>query len=424
MKKIIYLCGMMLLSMNIMAQIDLNDDNWECFIDEDFSGVRSWDSHWDDTKNEPDYKPLWRCFSYSNWNSGVTGDIRKRSAYQKTNAVFGSDNTMKLIGELKSQTPMRCDRNVISDNTYSPAPWYKYCHFCDDEEHQHPYVHYYSGKIETINPVGFGYYEIECKMPIHDGANSAFWFWSDLGGTYNEIDVFEHCTRLSNIDLNRQTLSGIWYNPNGTNYAATQDEFGNIIAPGAQRVADYDYFISNSQPALDDYHTFGCLWMPTTVKFYVDGEMIYEFYDSQSIPQSPMWLMITHMEDKDAKVGLDRNNDSIWGNWHDEMTINYVKGYRLRSSCSDDVAIRNAEDFNNYVYSTKHTIVMEGQTNTLTIPADAEFTLRATESITINNGFELLQGSQMTLLVHDCPECSMEGVDLPDYSCGMDNENE
>ena len=28
MKKFIYLCGMMLLSLNMMAQIDLNDKNW------------------------------------------------------------------------------------------------------------------------------------------------------------------------------------------------------------------------------------------------------------------------------------------------------------------------------------------------------------------------------------------------------------
>ncbi len=29
MKKFIYLCGMMLLSLNMMAQIDLNDPNWD-----------------------------------------------------------------------------------------------------------------------------------------------------------------------------------------------------------------------------------------------------------------------------------------------------------------------------------------------------------------------------------------------------------
>ena len=36
MKKFIYFCGMMLLSLNMMAQIDTFDDNWEPIITDDF----------------------------------------------------------------------------------------------------------------------------------------------------------------------------------------------------------------------------------------------------------------------------------------------------------------------------------------------------------------------------------------------------
>ena len=36
MKKFVYLCGMMLLCMNMMAQIDLNDRNWKNVLDEQF----------------------------------------------------------------------------------------------------------------------------------------------------------------------------------------------------------------------------------------------------------------------------------------------------------------------------------------------------------------------------------------------------
>ena len=116
-----------------------------------------------------------------------------------------------------------------------------------------------------------------------------------------------------------------------------------------------------------------------------------------------MWLKVTHTEDIDAWIGLDENLDTIWGDWKDEMTINYIKGYRLKTDCSIDVLIRS--------------LSMGGQNSTLTIPSDRNFTMRAVESVVIDGPFELSLGAQMTLMVHDCPECSMEGVVLPTHNC-------
>ena len=410
MKKYIYLCGMMLLGLNMMAQIDLNDKNWDTLFIEDFSGVRSWDFHWEDQNGELDYQPLWRCFANEMWTSGVTGTIRERHAYQKSNAIFASNHTLKLKEELKSQSPLWCG------DGYVPAPWYKYCHYCEsNHEDQHPCVHYHTGMIESINPVGYGYYEIECKMPVHDGAYSAFWLWSGLGHTYNEIDVFEHCKALCPSNLNTETLSGIWFNPYGSNLHPIQS--GNIIVPGAQRYSNHLDALPESSPSLDEYHTFGCLWLPNRVTFYVDGRIVNNFDDPELIPPHPMWLKITHVEDIDARIGLDEDLDTIWGNWNDEMTINYIKGYRLKADCSSDVAIRNLSDFNGFQYKTKHTITMGGQNSVLIIPTGRNFTMRAVESIIIDGPFELPIGTQMTLMTHDCPECSMEGVEPPTYDC-------
>ena len=202
MKKFLYLCGMMLLSLNMMAQIDLNDKNWDTVFIEDFSGIRSWDSHWDDTKNVPNYNPLWRCFSYSNWASGK----------------------------------------------------------------------------------------------------------------------------------------------------------------------------------------------------------------------------ITHREDKQANPNI--RDGSGWWLGTDEMTINYVKAYQLKSDCDTDAIISTITEFNNYEYSVKRSISMGGTDGPLVIPSNSIFTMRAVESITIDGAFELPQGAEMTLMTHECPQCSMEGVVLPEYNCGMNNENE
>ncbi len=421
MKKFIYLCGMMLITTNIMAQIDLDDQNWKCFIDEDFSIPRYWDSHWEDQNGEQNYQPLWKCFADEIWWSGVIGTINERHAYQRTNVVFSNDSTLKLIGELKSQHPMKCSQNGISDSTYSPAPYYKYCHKCDSVHLQHPYVHYYTGMIETIDPVGYGYYEIECKMPVHNGAYSAFWFWSNLGHTYNEIDVFEHSTNLT-PNLYNESLSGIWYNPFGATVTGVINDYGDTIIPPAQRLASHHHFLPENSTTLDEYHKFGCLWMPERVTFYVDGIAVNDFNDPNMIPPHPMWLKITHVEDFNAKIGIDENNDTIWGDWNDEMTIKYVKAYRLKTDCTDDIVIRNISDFNSYVFSTKHTIIIRGENNTLAIPYGSCFTMRAAESITIDKSFEISQGSEMTLIVHDCPECSMEDVVIPTHNCRTETE--
>lgn len=409
MKKIAYLCTMMLLSVNMMAQIDPNDQNWECFINEDFSGNRSWNAYWDDTRDISGYQSLWRCFAYHSWNSGVTGGVQyERHAYQKDNAIFDTNNhTLRLIEELISQNSLWCN------DGYVPAPWLKYCHFCDAIQNQHPEVHYHTGMIESINPVGYGYYEIECKMPVHEGAYSAFWLWSDLGNKYNEIDVFEHGKRVCHTDLDTETLSGIWYNPDGTNLHPNNNN------SGAHRYGDITHFLSTVQPTLDEYHTFGCLWMPDRVVFYIDGTVINGFYDSDFIPPHPMWLKISHLLDSDAKIVV--NNNSIWGDWSDEMTINYIKGYRLKTDCDSDVTIRSATDFNNYVYSTKHTITIGGQSGSLTIPTNSVFTFRAVENIAIDGELVVPQSVSMTLMCHECPQCSLEGVEFPSYNCGLNN---
>jgi len=417
MKKFIYLCGMMLITINIMAQIDLDDDNWECFINEDFSGNRSWSNLWEDQDlSDPNHVPIWICFTDNLWGDGVTSfDYEHRKydgfhAYQRDNAVFGTDNTLKLKGEFVSHTPLHCTVD------YAHAPWHKYCHYCDPYEEQHPQIHYYAGAIETIDPVGFGYYEIRCKMPIHNWDRSAFWFWSCLGGTYNEIDVFEHTLNLSGNNPARGTLSGIWYNPISTNYSDTS--VGNV----AIRFAHHLHTLPASSSTLDEYHTFGCLWMPERVVWYVDGEVVNECDHPSQIPQFPMWLKITHFQAKNVNIGT--NDNPVVIEYDDEMTIDYVKAYRLKSDCDADVSLRNASDFTNFDYKVKRSITLGSLNGNMTLQNDGSHTLRAVRSITIDGGFEVPVGTSLTLMTQECPQCSMEGMVLPQHNCGMDDAAE
>lgn len=392
----------MLLSLNTMAQIDLNDRNWDTLFIEDFSIVRDWsENKWQD--GSTDATSFWRCFANESWPDGVTTSvIFHRQAYQPSKAKFSLDSTMKLIGEFKSQEPLRCGEG------YKHAPWAGTGHSCDSIiANQHPSVHYHSGMIETINPVGFGYYEVECKIPIHKGASSSFWFWGNVTGLYEEIDVVEHSALLCKTKLEKEISCGIWYNPDGPTYTADSNGYH------AHEYSRIEYILPETAQPLDQYHVFGCLWMPERVTFYCDGEIVNECTNQEHIPQHSMWLKITHKEDiaaYDSILQIENTiiNDTIWGNWNDTMTINYVKAYRLKTDCDTDAIIHSYTDFSNFDYSVKHSITMGSITGILSIPNNIEFTMRAVNSIIIDGGFEIPIGTCMTLITQDCPYCSDE----------------
>ena len=119
---------------------------------------------------------------------------------------------------------------------------------------------YISGKLTSRGKVGFsyGYLEAKIKSPTGNGAWPAFWMlnneiftnpWPKSG----EIDIFEV---LDN------TNSGSYTNWGTAHYADaggghTQGPSNNTIKPGFNLAADY--------------HTYGILWMPDSITWYLDG---------------------------------------------------------------------------------------------------------------------------------------------------------
>lgn len=240
--------------------------------------------------------------------------------------------------------------------------------------------------IESINLLGFGYYEIKSKMPTHKGAASSFWFWGNEAGLYEEIDVFEHRFGLSEGDTLRAWNSCIWYNPNGPDI---DQMYSRVL-----------YHLPVTSQPVDEYHTYGLLWLPDRVAWYCDGTLYNECTDPSLIPQHRMYLRITHKEDEDA---LNPTSNTWWSE-PDEMTVKYVKAYRLDTSCDTDVAVRSISDFESFEFSVKHSISIGSLSGTLSIPTNANFTMRAVDSIVIDGAFELPQGATMTLITEDCPQ--------------------
>ena len=61
-----------------------------------------------------------------------------------------------------------------------------------------------------------------------------------------------------------------------------------------------------------------------------------------------MWLKITHCQAKNVNIGT--NDNPVVIEYDDEMIIDYIKAYRLKSDCDTDASIRIMSDFNSFDY--------------------------------------------------------------------------
>ena len=112
--------------------------------------------------------------------------------------------------------------------------------------------YFLSGAITVKDPssmnhrdFSYGYFEIECKLPVHAGAFPAFWLYGhdELGvpGSYREIDIFEWEWHIN--PSSRSTNGQIYYR-----------------VPGDHPVyGQFFHTLPSSEPDLTTYHTFGAL---------------------------------------------------------------------------------------------------------------------------------------------------------------------
>ena len=373
MKKFVYLCGMMLLSMNMMAQIDPYDQNWECVLYDEFTN-NSWDT-WDNWLiNHPN--GYYKAF-IPEWSSGVSRGKSEHQVYQRENCQFSNNGSLMFVSVYEggpNMQPLQCGDYVI--------PPEKNC----DTDHQTLY--YTSAKIETDVKFLFGYFEIKCSLPIHKGSFPAFWLYGEGQNYYNEIDIFEYSWGIPN-DNNRykQFTCGLYC-----------DNYHNDMVS----LARVNPILPETSTDLRQSHVFACEWMPDRVTWYVDGIIVNEWTDYDKIPHHEMALKVNYAIDNFAVPDIGpQMNQPIWFE-RDEMVIDYIKVYQLKTDCDDDVIIQNVQDLIDYQPSVKHSISFE-PINELVVPADTDITLRA-ETITIGNGFTLPNGAKMTLRTQICPE--------------------
>jgi Ca2+-binding RTX toxin-like protein len=157
---------------------------------------------------------------------------------------------------------------------------------------------YTSGMLNTkgLFAQQYGYFEIRADVPDGVGFWPAFWLYTadDSGG---EIDVMEQLGRDPHIAYN-------FIHDN----------------PGQSHSSSITY-----QPDPSGYHTYGALWTPLEITFYLDGVEVFSAPTSAGM-HTPMFMVL---------------NLAVGGNWADvpnagtpfpgQFKIDYIHAYALAS---------------------------------------------------------------------------------------------
>lgn len=390
MKKFIYLCGMMLLSINMMAQIDLNDQNWDfshAFIDE-FNTSRTWDTNsW---LSIPD--GVWKAY-YGRIIHGHETQI-----YQYDHCLFDTESgTMRLVSEFDT------DSLIPRHKYHLPAGNHTY----PNALNRFDTLYYFSGEIAVDTPkFKYGYFEIRCKLPQHKGTFPAFWLHgSNKTGVdryYEEIDIFEHTRNLlhhsqywpgydppQTIDSARVFTTGIYHNLTG--------EAINFFTESFAR--NFPLVLPPSND-LSNWHTYSCEWMPDHVFWYCDDSLVNSYYDQAHIPCHELTLIANYAIDRYALI---KDTDIPLWFGSDEMDIDYIRVYQLCWNCDKDEIITCQSDLDDFKYAVKKSVSITSTIEQPVVSAGNKVTFRVTDEFEITGPFEVNSGAEFTVILQACP---------------------
>lgn len=124
-----------------------------------------------------------------------------------------------------------------------------------------------SGELQTIDVYRYGYFETRMRVPRGSGMVSGFFTYTREGhdnSTWDEIDV-------EILGRNTRRIQLTFFQ---------SGERRSITLP-----LGFD--------AASGYHTYGFEWSPTSIRWYVDGRMIYETTgEGVGVPQRPQRLYL------------------------------------------------------------------------------------------------------------------------------------
>lgn len=399
MRKIVYTCMFLMTLLEMCGQVN-NDRSWTLFFSEEFNGFnRGWGRDYVEVNSDnANLKPRWHCFYEDYWPSCITLSYDQHHVFQRSQCLFNdginySDGILRIVAK---RIDPNSDVSVDYCDYEFPEPS---SHWPDTSHH---WLYYYSGCVETIQKFLYGYFEIRCKNPVHQGAFPAFWLWGNGLRKYEEIDIYEYMWDLTNPEYDTSSpylgypyvfTTGVWYN-------------GQSPAGDPQSFARKKIFIPESETDISQWHTFGCEWSPGLVVWYYDGKPVNEFRDEAHVPCSPMRIIANYSIDRYSLSVPDHYYSKPEWKGTDTLLIDYIKVYKLDGSdCDEDAVITNSLQLANHDHKVKHSIsICSGSGTEIITMANSNITMRAVESIAIEGPFSTQQGTELTMVVHGCPD--------------------
>ncbi|UOQ65322.1 glycoside hydrolase family 16 protein [Hymenobacter volaticus] len=162
-----------------------------------------------------------------------------------------------------------------------------------------------SGLLELNDSVGYGVYEIKCKLPRQDGLQAAFWVW----GYGREIDVFET------------------YFIQDSNNGQGDRKYFSTIQPNSST-----HYRWKKNPA-DEYHIYQLAWTPTTISWFVDGYEVRT--DNRNVKGGLNLVLSAHYMWSCAAPGVTGSNNYCQPKEcqspNDPLLIDYIKIYKPKN---------------------------------------------------------------------------------------------
>lgn len=256
---------------------------------------------WQNCKGRVGYGVGWVGTKWHNNN--IMNDVGSGSLLCQTG--YPSENVLEQNGKLKIITTH--DRFINSAPPGNNPPVIdKWCNFV-------------TGHLETRDfDCHYGYYEISAKIPKGKCIGSAFWLYDDDLVAIQEIDIFENRGESSNIhrmNVHRPDLAGV---------APYNQAPMNDIISGYEDHKDVGFDMGLG------FHTYGLLWKPDRLEWYVDNKLVRSVTSDQfPIPDQPMRLVISvnmphHTNEIPSTEVVDEKNDNLP---QENFEIDYVRVY-------------------------------------------------------------------------------------------------
>lgn len=381
-----------MLNTNVMAQY-YKSANYQVSFEDDFEERRYWNRNtFMESKNK------WQAYLHGD---RLTHGEYERQVYQPSQCVFDYDNGLaKLVADYISPQ-ITCDDVIL--------PTFPENVECVNWELDTFNTQYFSGALVSINhgnyyrKYKYGYFEIRCKLPVHQGAFPAFWLWDHKYGNlkyYEEIDIFEYSWGITKPSINQNSTgfgdnrcftAGIYYNETGN---GDPDSLKNFYSYGR-----INSVVPNGSSGMDGWNTFGCLWLPDRVEWYINDIKVNSYYNPDSIPKHPMHIKANYA----INVWID-NVPTDERTLSDTMFIDYIKVYQPICDCETNVLIDSQSDLNNYTYGIKRSVTINSNSSTpIVVGSQNNVSIIASKSIVIDNPFKVNSGAKFEAVIQQCP---------------------